>query len=392
MYHHAATGKLEAEWIANEIRNLVDHGERYSDVAILYRAHYLSRELEDVFLKREVPYSIYSGVQFYGRKEIKDALSYLRMVLYQDDLSFLRIANVPKRNIGERRMTFLKQYALEHSCTLYQALLQTLDNEIFKGTKAKQFVELVDDFAQDNAYMRLSELLTLILDRSGYEAQLRLEGSQERLDNLAELKQAIMEFEDSCGEECRPEDYLDRVALLTNQDTPDTRNAVKLMTVHTAKGLEFPYVFVVGMNDGIFPSKKTANVEGMEEERRLAFVAMTRAEKGLYLTEPEGKNLDGSYRFPSRFVFNIDRSLLRYTVELDPRLLEDAQRFITASQHTMESGSGNLTLAPGDRVEHFIMGQGVIVEIDQRKGAYVVQFDDLPTQRKISFKAKLTKL
>ena len=182
------------------------------------------------------------------------------------------------------------------------------------------------------------------------------------------------------------------MALLTNQDTPDTRNAVKLMTVHTAKGLEFPYVFVVGMNDGIFPSKKTANVEGMEEERRLAFVAMTRAEKGLYLTEPEGKNLDGSYRFPSRFVFNIDRSLLRYTVELDPRLLEDAQRFITASQHTMESGSGNLTLAPGDRVEHFIMGQGVIVEIDQRKGAYVVQFDDLPTQRKISFKAKLTKL
>lgn len=392
VYHHAATGKLEAEWIANEIHRLVDHGARYSDIAILYRAHYLSRELEDVFLKREVPYSIYSGVQFYGRMEIKDALSYLRMVIYRDDLSFLRIANVPKRNIGERRMAFLKQYALDHSCTLYQALLQTLDDEIFKGTRAKQFAALIEGFAQDYSYMRLSELLTLILDRSGYEAQLRLEGSQERLDNLAELKQAIMEFEDSCGEECRPEDYLDRVALLTNQDTPDTRNAVKLMTVHTAKGLEFPYVFVVGMNDGIFPSKKTANVEGMEEERRLAFVAMTRAEKGLYLTEPEGKNLDGSYRFPSRFVFNIDRSLLRYTVELDPRLLDDAQRFITASQHTMESGSGNLTLAPGDRVEHFIMGQGVIVEIDQRKGAYVVQFDDLPTQRKISFKAKLTKL
>ena len=164
------------------------------------------------------------------------------------------------------------------------------------------------------------------------------------------------------------------------------------MTVHTAKGLEFPYVFVVGMNDGIFPSKKTANVEGMEEERRLAFVAITRAEKGLYLTEPEGKNLDGSYRFPSRFLFNIDRQLLRYTVELDPRLLDDAKRFITASQHTMEAGSGNLELAPGDRVEHFIMGKGTIVEIDQQKGAYVVQFDDLPTKRKISFQAKLSKI
>lgn len=392
VYHHAPTNKLEAEWIANEIHNLVDHGAKYSDVAILYRAHYLSRELEDVFLKREIPYTIYSGVQFYGRMEIKDALSYLRMVIYRDDLSFLRIANVPKRNIGERRMTFLKEYALNHSCTLYQALLSTLDNDIFKGTKAKQFVRLIEGFAQDYEYMRLSEMLTLILDRSGYEAQLRLEGSQERLDNLAELKQAIMDFEDSCGEECRPEDYLDRVALLTNHDVPDSKDAVKLMTVHTAKGLEFPYVFVVGLNDGIFPSKKTANVEGMEEERRLAFVAITRAEKGLYLTEPEGKNLDGSYRFPSRFIFNIDRTLLQYTHELDPRLVDDAKRFITASQHTMEEGSGNLALAPGDRVEHSIMGAGVIVDIDQRKGAYVVQFDDLPTTRKISFKAKLCKL
>lgn len=392
VYHHAPTNKLEAEWIANEIHNLVDHGAKYSDVAILYRAHYLSRELEDVFLKRGIPYTIYSGVQFYGRMEIKDALSYLRMVIYRDDLSFLRIANVPKRNIGERRMTFLKEYALNHNCTLYQALLSTLDNDIFKGTKAKQFVRLIEGFAQDYEYMRLSEMLTLILDRSGYEAQLRLEGSQERLDNLAELKQAIMDFEDSCGEECRPEDYLDRVALLTNHDVPDSKDAVKLMTVHTAKGLEFPYVFVVGLNDGIFPSKKTANVEGMEEERRLAFVAITRAEKGLYLTEPEGKNLDGSYRFPSRFIFNIDRTLLQYTHELDPRLVDDAKRFITASQHTMEEGSGNLALAPGDRVEHSIMGAGVIVDIDQRKGAYVVQFDDLPTTRKISFKAKLCKL
>lgn len=392
VYHHARTNKLEAEWIANEIHNLVDHGAKYSDVAILYRAHYLSRELEDVFLKREIPYTIYSGVQFYGRMEIKDALSYLRMVIYRDDLSFLRIANVPKRNIGERRMTFLKEYALNHNCTLYQALLSTLDNDIFKGTKAKQFVRLIEGFAQDYEYMRLSEMLTLILDRSGYEAQLRLEGSQERLDNLAELKQAIMDFEDSCGEECRPEDYLDRVALLTNHDVPDSKNAVKLMTVHTAKGLEFPYVFVVGLNDGIFPSKKTANVEGMEEERRLAFVAITRAEKGLYLTEPEGKNLDGSYRFPSRFIFNIDRALMQYTHELDPRLVDDAKRFITASQHTMEEGSGNLALAPGDRVEHSIMGAGVIVDIDQRKGAYVVQFDDLPTTRKISFKARLCKL
>ncbi|MDD6024551.1 MAG: UvrD-helicase domain-containing protein [Oscillospiraceae bacterium] len=392
VYHHAATNHLEAEWIANEIRDLTDHGVSFSEIAILYRAHYLSRELEDVFLNREIPYTIYSGVQFFQRMEVKDALSYLRMVIYKDDLSFLRIANVPKRNIGQRRMTFLKECAVRQGCTLYQALLANLDHEIFRGTKAKQFVKLVEGFSQDCEYMLLSEMLTLLLDRSGYEAQLRLEGSQERLDNLAELKQAIINYEDSCGEECRPEDYLDRVALMTNNDLPDSKNAVKLMTVHTAKGLEFPYVFVVGMNEGIFPSKKTANVEGMEEERRLAFVALTRAEKGLYLTEPEGKNLDGSYRYPSRFLFNIDRSLLRYTTELDPLLVEDSRRFITASEHTMEQSGGNLHLSPGDRVSHMIMGNGTVKEVDLRKAAYLIQFDDLPTPRKLSFKAPLTRL
>ncbi len=389
VYHHADTNQQEAEWIANEIRNLTDRGVPFHDIAILYRAHYLSRELEDVFLKREIPYSIYSGVQFYGRMEIKDALSYLRMVIFQDDLSFLRICNVPKRNLGERRMAFLKEYALQNHCSLYQSLLRTLDNDIFKGTKAKHFVRLIESFSQDYAYMPLSEMLTLILDRSGYEAQLRLEGSQDRLDNLAELKQAIMDYEDSCGEECRPEDYLDRVALLTNNDMPDSRNAVKMMTVHTAKGLEFPYVFVVGMNEGIFPSKKTATAEGMEEERRLAFVALTRAEKGLYLTEPEGKNLDGSYRYPSRFIFNIDRELLHYTSELDPRLLDDAKQFISFSQNTIEQSGGNMQLSPGTRVRHAIMGNGTITDVDTQKNAYIVKFDAVSTPRKISFKAHL---
>lgn len=390
-YHHARTNQWEAEWIATEIRALQDQGVSLSDIAILYRAHYLSRELEDVFLKRELPYTIYSGVQFFERMEIKDTLSYLRMVIYKDDLSFLRIANKPKRNIGEKRIQFLREYALAQDCTLYQALLRNLEDPLFQGTKARQFVSLIEDFAVCYSHMALSELLTLILDRSGYEAMLRLEGSQERLDNVAELKQAIIDYEETCGEECRPEDYLERVALMTNHDVPDSREAVKLMTVHTAKGLEFPYVFVVGMNDGIFPSKKTVNVAGMEEERRLAFVAVTRAQRGLYLTEPEGKNLDGSYRYPSRFIFDIDRELVRYTEELDPRLVDDARRFIEASQRTMEASAGNQDLQSGDRVHHTIMGKGTIQAVDVLKKAYVVKFDDLPTARRISFRARLEK-
>ncbi len=392
VYHHARTNELEAEWIAAEIRRLQSEDVPLSDIAILYRAHYLSRELEDVFMKRELPYTIYSGVQFFQRMEIKDALSYLRMVIYKDDLSFLRIANKPKRNLGEKRMAFLKTYALDHSCSLYSALLATLDEDIFKGTKARQFVKLIENFSQDYSYMALSEMLTLILDRSGYEQQLRLEGGQERLDNLAELKQAIMDYEDSCGEECRPEDYLSRVALMTNNDVPGTRQAVKMMTVHTAKGLEFPYVFVVGFNEGIFPSKRTANVEGMEEERRLAFVAMTRAEKALYLTEPEGRNLDGSYRYPSRFIFDIDPPLLKYTSELDPKFQNDAKRAIRANQISLEASAGNLELKAGNYVNHEIMGRGVILSVDTTKSAYIVKFDDLPTERRISFKARLEKI
>ena len=392
VYHHARTNELEAEWVAAEIRRLQSEDVPLSDIAILYRAHYLSRELEDVFMKRELPYTIYSGVQFFQRMEIKDALSYLRMVIYKDDLSFLRIANKPKRNLGEKRMAFLKTYALDHSCSLYSALLATLDEDIFKGTKARQFVKLIENFSQDYSYMALSEMLTLILDRSGYEQQLRLEGGQERLDNLAELKQAIMDYEDSCGEECRPEDYLSRVALMTNNDVPGTRQAVKMMTVHTAKGLEFPYVFVVGFNEGIFPSKRTANVEGMEEERRLAFVAMTRAEKALYLTEPEGRNLDGSYRYPSRFIFDIDPPLLKYTSELDPKFQNDAKRAIRANQVSLEASAGNQELKAGDYVNHIIMGRGIIISVDTTKNAYVVKFDDLPTERRISFKAQLEKI
>ena len=392
VYHHARTNELEAEWIAAEIRRLQSEGVSLSDIAILYRAHYLSRTLEDVFLKREIPYTIYSGVQFFQRMEIKDALSYLRMVIYKDDLSFLRIANKPKRNLGEKRMAFLKAYAILHNCSLYNALLSTLDEDIFKGTRARQFVALIERFAQDYGDMALSEMLTLILDQSGYEQQLRLEGGQERLDNLAELKQAIMDYETSCGEECRPEDYLSRVALMSSSDVPDARQAVKLMTVHTAKGLEFPYVFVVGFSEGIFPSKRTANVEGMEEERRLAFVAMTRAERGLYLTEPEGRNLDGSYRYPSRFIFDIDPPLLKYTSELDPKFQTDAKRAIRANQVSLEASAGNLELNPRDYVNHSIMGRGVIVSVDTAKNAYVVKFDDLPTERRISFKARLEKL
>ena len=253
--HHARTAEAEAAWIAGEIDALHKQGVPYRAMTVLYRAHYVTRTIETVFLHEEIPYTIYSGVQFFCRAEIKDTLSYLRMIAYRDDLSFLRIVNQPRRNIGERRIKFLREAAQQTGASLYDTLCAHLDDELFKGTKARQFVQLIQSLASDYADRPISEVLAETLDRSGYEKMLRTEGSQERLDNLAELKQSVYEYETTCGEESTLEHYLARVALLTNTDAGGTRDQVRLMTVHTAKGLEFPYVFLCAMNDGIFPSK-----------------------------------------------------------------------------------------------------------------------------------------
>ena len=250
--HHAENAEQEAEWIAYNINSLHDSGVSLKDITVLYRAHYVTRMLEEVFRKRKLPYVIYSGVQFYNRMEIKDALCYLRMLVYKDDLSFRRIANVPKRNLGKRRMAFLEEQAEKNGCSLYEALKMNLDDGIFLGTKAASFVKLIEIFSLNWQGRQISELLSDILDRSGYEEMLRTEGSQDRLDNLAELKQSVYEYETTCGEEATAEHYLSHVALFSNSDTADTDDKVRLMTVHAAKGLEFPRVALCGASGVCF--------------------------------------------------------------------------------------------------------------------------------------------
>lgn len=389
VYSHAKTTKEEANSIAERIKKLSKAGVPYGDITILYRAHYIARTIEEGLMRAEIPYTIYSGVQFFDRMEIKDALSYLRLIAYRDDLSFMRIVNTPKRNIGEKRMRFLKEYAAANGCLLYDALVKSIDEPMFANTQARRFVKLIERFSSIYHTMPASELLSAVLNESGYEEALRTEGAQDRLDNLAELKQAVYEYETGCGEESRLEDFLSHVALLTNADAAAAPNAVKLMTVHTAKGLEFPYVFICGLDEGMFPSKRTSSFEAMEEERRLAFVAMTRAEKGLYLSDAEGRGLDGSFRYPSRFVFDIDRQLMDYSTELDPGLKAEAQRYISSAHNRLKGLSRQQRLNVGDRVRHDIMGNGVIEDIDEERMAYVVKFDELPTTRKINFNANL---
>lgn len=386
--HLAGSQEAEAGWIAGQIQELHRQGVPYREMAVLYRAHYVTRAVEEVLLREKVPYAIYSGVQFFDRMEIKDALSYLRMIAYQDDLSFRRVVNTPKRNLGKRRMAFLQEAAEARGCSLYQALEENVDGPLFQGTKAKQFLSLVKDFSQNYEGRPVSEVLSALLDASGYEAMLRTEGSQERLDNLAELKQSIYEYETTCGEEVTLPHYLNHVALFTNADTGEPGDQVKLMTVHAAKGLEFPYVFLCSMNEGIFPSRKVRTLPGMEEERRLAFVALTRAERGLYLSEADGRNFDGSPRYPSRFLLEIDPSLLSFTEPPEEGLLQEAQNFIRHSQSLLPEEEAPI-LPEGQRVRHFLFGEGTVLETDRDKGAYVIQFDGMATPRKISFRVKL---
>lgn len=389
--HHAPNSEAEAKWMIERMQGLHEEGMPYRDITILYRAHYITRTLEEVFLKEKIPYTIYSGVPFFGRMEIKDALCYMRMIAFKDDLSFMRIANVPKRNIGQRRMRFIQEYAAQNNCSLYDALCRNLDQDIFKGTKADKFVSLIEGFASNYADRPISEVLTDILDKSGYEAMLRTEGSQERLDNLAELKQSVYEYEVSCGEEVTLEHYLNHIALFTNSDAEENKDKVKLMTVHASKGLEFPYVFLCGMNEGIFPSRKITTLEGMEEERRLAFVAVTRAEKGLFLSEADGRNFDSSPRYPSRFLLDIDDRYLEYTQKPNDGLIHDARLYINHKICCMENAEKGNEFSVSEKVKHSVFGEGTIIGIDQEQGAYQIQFERFETPRMIAFRVKLEK-
>ena len=389
--HLADTQSAEADWIAGRIKALHDTGVPYRDMAVLYRAHYVTRAVEEALLREKLPYTIYSGVQFFGRMEIKDALSYLRMIAYQDDLSFLRVANVPKRNLGKRRIAFLQEYAQREGCSLYRALRENMDEPIFKGTRAASFLSLIDGFSDGYEGRPVSEVLSAILNESGYEKMLRTEGSQERLDNLAELKQSVYEYETTCGEEVTLEHYLAHVALFTNADAQDQGDKVKLMTVHAAKGLEFPHVFLCGMNEGIFPSRKVRTLPGMEEERRLAFVALTRAERGLYLSASQGRNFDGSPRYPSRFLLDIDQELLTFVLPPQEGLIHEAREYIDRSWTYLAEDDGT-ALPVGQRVRHAVFGPGTVLDADMDLRSHVVQFDGMETPRRISFRAKLERI
>ena len=388
LYFHAKTGQLEADWITANMRTLHEGGLSYSHMAILYRAHYVSRQLEESLIRNKIPYVLYSGVEFYKRKEIKDVLCYLRMIYAGDDVSFLRTVNEPKRGVGRTRIAALKQYAQGKNCSLYQALLELLETDKFRGSKARDYVRLIEKYRAIYDGMDLTDLLSGMLQDSGYELMLRSSGEEERLDNLAELKQAIYDFQRKAGEEVTLGNYLDHAALFTNMDQTERAQAAKLMTVHSAKGLEFPVVFISGLSEGIFPGKRANTREKLEEERRLAYVAFTRARDRLFLSDAAGSNYDGSFRYPSRFIFNAEAENLDYAVPLDPDLIEQAMEKIRQTEDFEPRQEAPCELI-GKRVRHPVFGEGYVIGTPRGQEGYIIQFDTMVTPRTFGIHAKL---
>lgn len=377
--YHAKNEKDEAAWIAKTIAGLVKDGHEPAGIAILYRAHHVSRPIEDALVKNEIQYVIFSGTAFYQRREVKDVLAYLRMLVTADDLAFMRTYNTPSRGIGRKKLDMLRARAQDEGISLYEALVSMLDTPEMKRTGAAKYVETIESCRRLVDTMPLGDLLQRVLDSCGYEEMLRGLSEWERLDNLAELKRAI----DEAGhdDDASLESFLTRVALISNMDRhTDNDNAVRMMTVHTAKGMEFDTVFVCGLSEGLFPSKRSIGPDDIEEERRLAYVALTRAKRSLYLSDSEGFAHDRSAKVPSRFI---------YEMGLDNLTLERPLPSQPLMPQPMAGAGDKPGFAVGSRVEHPVFGKGTIVDNDAARQNYTIKFDTLGTTRTLRYGAPL---
>ena len=315
------------------------------------------------------------------------------MLTAADDNSFFRTINMPSRKIGMTKQKFIRDYAESH-----EALRQNLEDPLFKKSKASSYVEAVEsvrellhkseDVESDEFQsVKLGDVFQAILDRSGYEASLRLEADQERLDNLAELKRSVNEA--GLDDDRTLELFLQRLALFTDLDREDSSDAVKMLTIHAAKGMEFPYVFLCGMNEGVFPGRKVQTPEDMEEERRIAYVAFTRAKKGLFLSDAEGKANDGIFKYPSRFIFDAGMENLELENKLDDELLSQTKKIITYDETRLKNMK--TLFKSGDEILHPVFGRGKIILVNTNASCYTIKFDGMETERSILFTAKLEK-
>ena len=369
VHYHGKDDRQEADWMSYQILNMTDTGAKFEDFAVLVRSSYLTRAIEQSFMRNKISYVIWGGVRFFERKEIKDALSYLRLIAFDDDLSFKRIVNVPSRKIGSKSIEQISKCASQNGCSLFEALRRLSSAKPFNKEPVVKFIELIDSARTLSEGMSISNLLEYVLSNSGLNDLYRTDEEEERLENLNELIQSIKTYEEDHKEdEISLETYLQEIALYTNLDSNKGKHHVKVMTIHQSKGLEFPYVFIAGLSEGIFPNKRSVRERkksGMEEERRLMYVAVTRAEKRLFLTESEGYSAQGGFnKVPSRFIREIKEDLLVTEGHMDEDLWNKAAVF----SRSMDAECGLAVIerkgfVEGDEVTHEHFGNGIIRNI-----------------------------
>ncbi|KRN27271.1 ATP-dependent DNA helicase PcrA [Lactobacillus selangorensis] len=401
-YYRAQNEHDEALYVVSKIQEArQEHHLDYGDFAVLYRTNAQSRVIEESFLKSNVPYKMVGGHKFYDRKEIRDVLSYLRLVVNPaDSLSFERVVNSPKRGIGPGSLQKLTDFADEHDWTLLEAA-QNAELSPISGRARNtlvQFGKMIQQLQQekDSADITVTSLMEAILEQSGYKKALEAENnleSQNRLDNINELLSVTQQFDASYEPEDENSDlfvdFLADLALVSAQDDVDEdAQEVTLMTLHAAKGLEFPVVFLVGMEEGIFPlSRAAADEDELEEERRLAYVGITRAKQKLYLTNSYSRMLYGRHQSnpASRFIGEIDEKLLDQETpvagsmtnkEESPFLKRARERYERATAPTYSerktatvtrnegTGADKITWQPGDKVKHKKWGIGTVVKVN----------------------------
>ena len=358
-YLRAYDGKHEIQLVLDEIKRLLDEGYTKKEIAVLKRTNAQSRVVEEMFLKANMPYRVVGSYYFYNRKEIKDLICYLRLILNNDDeISLRRVINVPKRGIGEATIAKLEQEAKEQDTSIFQV--------ISKG-KEQLFKELILHLTEESDNLSLTDLIDLILTETGmreeYEQEKTME-SERRLEVLEEFKSITKTFEERTGSVSLA-DFLEEISLIADiTEHHEEDDVVTLMTIHSAKGLEFEVVFLVGMEDGIFPHQNSFCEEGgLEEERRLCYVGITRAKRRLYISNAKRRLLYGKdvMNSPSRFIKEIAPDLLEVENE---KMLPEEQ----INREELYHNEGEVEFIDGDVIMHMIYGRGVVIEV---KGDFI---------------------
>ena len=355
-YKVVGNEKEEASFVATEIKELINQGVNEEDIAILYRTNAQSRVVEEEMLKKNIKYRVVGSFYFYNRKEIKDLLCYLRLINnHKDDVSLLRIINTPKRGIGEKTIDNLTNAAIENNTSLFEAI---------SSGKELEFKKLIEELTKESENLSLTELVDNILEKSGIKKELmssKLLEDEIRLENLNEFKGVTKSYEEEYGS-ATLEDFLDEISLVSDiSEHQDGTNRVSLMTVHSVKGLEFDYVFIVGMEEGIFPHYNAINdgsSSAIEEERRLCYVAITRAKKKLYILSAESRMLFGNTNRnkPSRFIDEIDEKYLD---------IEKNKSFNKIVSKVKKNIDKTVEYEVGERISHTEFGEGIIISIDK---------------------------